>query len=424
MTAGLPNQLSHTSLPYMNFVPGGRPTASLVDLDALSGNFRALQSTVGPDRDLLAVVKAEGYGHGAVESAQAFIGAGAEWLGVATVEEGEDLRSPLTSEDASRYGGVRILVMSGATPALAPRMVSANLDAVVWDFDQAEALSAAGRSAGRRARLHLKVDSGMHRLGVAPGEAPEFLRKAAALDSVEVVGLMSHLARADEADGEKPTRAQFEVIHALMDDLRGRRLLPPMVHCANSAGGLAFPDAPGQLVRAGIALYGSLPASARDVEVRPAMTLRSAVIQVKDVPAGGPVGYGGTYARSTAGRIAVVAAGYADGYPRILSNRADVLLRGKRVPVVGRVSMDMLTIDVTDLDAVRVGDETVLFGVQGGEVISGDELASRAHTISYEIFSGVGFRVPRIFFQDGHAVSARLLGGGPSGSLSGERGGP
>ncbi len=290
MTAGLPNQLSHTSLPYMNFVPGGRPTASLVDLDALSGNFRALQSTVGPDRDLLAVVKAEGYGHGAVESAQAFIGAGAEWLGVATVEEGEDLRSPLTSEDASRYGGVRILVMSGATPALAPRMVSANLDAVVWDFDQAEALSAAGRSAGRRARLHLKVDSGMHRLGVAPGEAPEFLRKAAALDSVEVVGLMSHLARADEADGEKPTRAQFEVIHALMDDLRGRRLLPPMVHCANSAGGLAFPDAPGQLVRAGIALYGSLPASARDVEVRPAMTLRSAVIQVKDVPAGGPVG--------------------------------------------------------------------------------------------------------------------------------------
>jgi alanine racemase len=406
----------------MKFSPGGRPAAALIDLDVLSGNYQAVQAAVGPERELLAVVKAEGYGHGTVESAQAFIDAGAAWLGVATVEEGEALRNALTSEDAGRYGEVRILVMSGASPELAPRIVSANLDAVVWDLNQVEALSAAGGAAGRLVRIHLKVDSGMHRLGVTPGDAPEFLRKTAALDRVEVEGLMSHLAQADEESGENPTRAQFEVILALIDDLRGQGLLPPMVHCANSAGGLVYPGAPGQLVRAGIALYGSLPAAARGVEVLPAMTLRSAVIQVKDVPAGGTVGYGGTYRRTGAGRIAVVAFGYADGYPRILSNRAEALLWGKRVPVVGIVSMDMLTVDVTDLADAQIGDEVVLLGAQGGEAVSGEELASRAHTISYEIFTGVGLRVPRIFFRDGRAVSSRLLGGGSSKPLREERG--
>ncbi len=417
MTTGLPSPLFNTSLQFMNSIPGGRPTAALIDLDALSGNFRAVKSAVGPERDLLAVVKAEGYGHGAQESAQAFIDAGASWLGVATVEEGEALRNALTSGDGGRYGEVRVLVMSGTSPEMAPRIVSANLDAVVWNLAQAEALSVAGGSAARAARIHLKVDSGMHRLGVAPGEAPEFLRTAATLGGVEVVGLMSHLAQADEESGEKPTRAQFEVIRALVDDLREQGILPPMIHCANSAGGLVFPDAPGQLVRAGIALYGSLPAPVQGVEVGPVMNLRSTVIQIKDVPAGGMVGYGGIYRRSTAGQIAVVAIGYADGYPRILSNRADALLRGNRVPVVGRISMDMLTIDVTGMEDVRVGDEVVLLGAQGEEIISGEELASRAHTISYEIFTGVGLRVPRVFFRDGRAVSSRLLGGSPSDSL-------
>ncbi len=221
MTTGLPRPLSNTSLQFMKLFSGGRPTAALIDLDVLSGNYQAVQAALGPERELLAVVKAEGYGHGAAESAQAFIDAGAAWLGVATVEEGEALRSALNSEDAGRYGGVRILMMSGASPELAPRIVSANLDAVVWDLNQVEALSAAAGAAGRLARIHLKVDSGMHRLGVTPGDAPEFIRKAAALDRVEVEGLMSHLAQADEESGENPTRAQFAIILALIDDLRG-----------------------------------------------------------------------------------------------------------------------------------------------------------------------------------------------------------
>jgi len=422
LTPSLPRPLSGTSLQFKNFVPGGRPTAALINLDILSGNYQAVQAAVGPERELLAVVKAEGYGHGAAESAQAFIDAGASWLGVASVEEGEALRSALTSEDAGRYDEVRILLMSGTSPEMAPRIVSAGLIPVVWDLNQAKALSAAGSAAGRSVQVHLKVDSGMHRLGVTPGDVPEFLRKVAALETVEVEGLMSHLAQADEESGETPTRAQFEVILGLIDELRGQGILPPMVHCANSAGGLVYHGGPGQLVRAGIALYGSLPANVQGVEVLPAMTLRSAVIQVKDVPAGGMVGYGGTYRRSEAGRIAVIAFGYADGYPRILSNRAEVLIRGKRVPVVGIVSMDMLTVDVTDMIDAQVDDEVILLGAQGGEVVAGEELASRAHTISYEIFTGVGHRVPRIFFRDGRAVGSRLLGGGPSELLFEERG--
>jgi alanine racemase len=381
-----------------------------------------VKTAVGADRDLLAVVKAEGYGHGEPESARAFLEAGASWLGVATVEEGETLRGVLSSERKSRGDNAHILVMSGASPDMAHRLVAKGLDAVVWGLDQLEALSSAARLTGQAARVHLKVDSGMHRLGIAPDETQDFLRNAAAMDGIEVVGLMSHLAQADEEFGEEPTKEQFDVIRSLMDSLREQGMLPPLVHCANSAGGLVYPQAPGQLVRAGIALYGSLPAPASGVEARPAMTLKSAVIQVKEVPAGGRVGYGGTYKRSTDGRIAVVAIGYADGYPRLLSNRADALVRGRRAPVIGRVSMDMLTIDVTGREDVQVGDEVVLLGEQGSEAIFGDELASRAHTISYEIFSRVGFRVPRVFVKDDRIVGMRTLGGGPLKWRADERG--
>jgi len=392
-----------------NFFPGGRPTAAFVDLDILAANFRSLSESIGSQRGVLAVVKAEAYGHGAAEAATAFIEAGAAWLGVATVEEGEQLRKvPAAAGDA-----VRVLVMSGAFSGLASRTVAAGLDAVVWNLDQAEALSAATSAVGQRARIHVKVDSGMRRLGIPPGEAAEFLARAGKLKGVEIAGLMSHLARADEEDGAEATEAQFEVIRALLDDFRAKGVLPAIVHAANSAGALAFPDAPGGMVRAGIALYGCPPVPAPGVDLRPAMTLKSAIVQVREVAANEAVGYGGIYSRSAAGRVAVVPIGYADGYPRLLSNRADVLVRGRRVPVAGRVSMDMLTIDVSGIEDASVGDEVVLIGAQGTDHIACEELAARSETITYEILSRLGVRVPRIFLKDGRAVGSRILGGGP-----------
>ncbi|MEE9276213.1 MAG: alanine racemase [bacterium] len=401
-------------------VPSAGRTAAYIDLDALSENLAAVRGRLGPGRETLAVVKAEAYGHGAPEAAEAFLRGGARLLGVATVEEAAALRAFSKEGPLARAS---ILVMSGAAPAEAPRIAAFDLEAAVWDIAQVEALSAAARAAGRRLRLHLKVDSGMGRLGAAPAEAADFLRAAAAMEGIEVAGLMSHLAQAEEEGGEAPTRAQFEVIRDLAGDLRAKGLLPPLLHCANSAGGLLFPDAPGEIVRAGIALYGCPPAAAEGVTLRPAMRWRSAVIQVREIAAGAPVGYGGAYRRSTPGRIAVVSAGYGDGYPRLLSNRGDALVGGRRVPVAGRVSMDMLTLDVSGLDEVRAGDEAVLLGAQGEERIRAEELADRAETIPYEILCGVGGRVPRVFVRDGREAGRRTLwSGAPRDPAPGEEG--
>ena len=412
MTVGLPDPVPEIADVAGDLLPAGRPTAAFIDLGALQENFRALRSFAGSGRDVLAVVKAEANGHGGREAASAFVEAGAGWLGVATAEEGEALRSGAgVPAGAGLSEGTRILVMSGAYPDLAPRLIAADLDAVVWDAAQAEALAAAGAAAGRPARIHLKVDTGMRRLGVAPGEAADLLRRARAMPGLEVAGLMSHLARADEEDGGEPTRAQLEILGSLIEALGD--LLPPKIHCANSAGALMYPDAPGGLVRAGIALYGAPPAHAKGIGLRPAMTLKSAIVSLKEVSAGEAVGYGGTYRRSSAGRIAVVPIGYADGYPRLLSNRADALVRGRRVPVAGRVSMDMLTLDVSGLTDAAVGDEVVLIGAQGDEAVPCGELAGRAHTISYEILSRIGLRVPRVFFRGGRIAGSRMLGGEP-----------
>ncbi len=420
MTPGLPD--SPPGLPVSppgigdaaaKFTLAGRPTAAFIDLDTLGDNFKKYASALGPDRELAGVVKAEAYGHGARETAAAFVRAGAGWLAVATVEEGEDLRRSAVGGSVADGlpGEIRILVMSGVSPRLASRVAAADLDAVIWSAAQAEALSAAAVSVSRTARVHLKIDSGMGRLGISPGEAVDFLRRAGAMPGLEVVGLMSHLARADEDEGGTATQAQFDVVRALTEELRAASLLPPILHTANSAGGLNFPDAPGGLARAGIALYGCPPPQAPDIGLRPAMTLKSALIQVKEVTAGEAIGYGGTYRRSAPGRIAIVPIGYADGYPRLLSNRADALVRGERVPLAGRVSMDMIALDVTEAGDVAVGEEAVLIGGQGEERITFEELAARTRTISYEIMSGVGVRVPRVFCREGRVVDVRVLGG-------------
>lgn len=401
--------------------PGMR-TAAFVDLDVLARNFRAVAEAAGPGREVMAVVKAEAYGHGSLEAARAFRRAGARWFGVAAVEEAEALRSPEAEGGEGGLRGARILLMSGVLPECAPRIASLGLDAVVWDMAQAEALSAAAQAIGRRTPIHLKVDSGMGRLGVAPAEAADFLRNVSGLRGVEAAGLMSHLSRADEEGGQEATRRQFEVVRSVEEELRGKGLLPPLIHCTNSAGGLLFPEAPGGLVRAGIALYGCPLGPARSAPVEPAVTWKGAVLQVKGVAAGEPVGYGGIYRRKTAGRIAVVAAGYADGYPRLLSNRGEAILRGRRVPVAGRVSMDMLTLDVTGLEGVRMGEEAILLGSEGGESIPAGELASRAETIPYEILCGISLRVPRVYMRGGRCVGVRALQGRTAGGPAFEEG--
>jgi alanine racemase len=288
-----------------------------------------------------------------------------------------------------------------------------DLETALWNFEQAQALASTAAAAGRSVRVHFKVDSGMGRLGLSPGEAADFIRKVSGLGRIVPVGLMSHLGQADEEEGVPPTLAQFEVVRSLAESLRNEGILPPLVHTANSAGGLAFLDAPGGLVRCGILLYGCLPRNVRSFSVAPAMSFRSYILQVKPIAAGAPVGYGATYRREAPGKIALVAVGYADGYPRLLSNRADALVGGSRAPVVGRVSMDLIALDVTHLETVREGEEVVLFGAQNEGRILVEELADRVDTIPYEILCGVSARVPRLYLKGGRFAGRRMLGGEP-----------
>ncbi len=390
-------------------LPFGYRNAVFIDLDALVQNYKNLTARLLPSQEPLAVVKAEAYGHGGLEVARAVYEAGARWFGVAATEEAESLRAADGLGAGNGFSDARILVMSGTLADNAKRMVEADCDAVVWRMEQAEGLASAAKGMGRKARIHVKVDSGMGRLGLRPPEVVDFIQKASRIEFLEIAGLMSHLARADEEEGEAATRGQIHEMEALIQTLKEKSLLPPCVHMANSAGLLNYPGAPGDLVRLGIALYGSSPEFSRNTAVQSAMRWVAKILQVKKIDAGQPIGYGGTYQRTSPGRMALAAAGYGDGYPRILSNRLDALVKGARVPVVGRVSMDMLAIDVSEIEDVAQGDEVVLLGAAGKEAIGCEEMAQRAETIPYEIMCGVGGRVPRIYLRGNRITRIRRL---------------
>ena len=388
-----------------HLLPSGYRNAVFIDLDILIQNYKNLVSSL-LSQEPLAVVKAEAYGHGGVEVARAMYEAGARWFGVAAIEEAEALRAAGVGDG---FAEVRLLVMSDTLAYNAKRLVEADCDATVWRMEQIEGLASAAKGAGGKARVHVKVDTGMGRLGLRPAEAVDFIEKTSREENVEVAGLMSHFARADEEEGDAATGAQIREMEALIHALREKNLLPPHIHMANSAGLLNYPRAPGNLVRLGIALYGSSPQFSKSVALGCAMKWVARVLQVKEIDAGRPVGYGGTYERNSLGRVAMVATGYGDGYPRILSNRADALVGGVRVPVAGRVSMDMLALDVSKIENIAPGDEVVLLGDQGNGAVSCEEMADRAETIPYEIMCGVGVRVPRIYLREGRVTHVRKL---------------
>jgi alanine racemase len=369
-----------------------RPTWAEVDLGILAGNVRALKACAHPGTALMAVVKADGYGHGAVQVARAAQAAGAEWLGVAIPEEGFELR---------RAGiGGPILILGWTPPAQAAWVVEADLTATVFSLAGARDLVLAARAAGM-ARVHLKVDTGMGRLGVLTGQ--EGLAEAmdiCQMTGLNVEGAFTHLATADEADGTFALR-QLELFQDFLGRLERQGVSFALRHAANTAALASFPGSHFDLVRPGLGLYGYLPSPyvTPVPGLRPALTWKTRVSHLKVLPAGSPVGYGRTYHTTGPTTIATLPVGYADGYPRSLSNAADVLLRSRRCPIAGRVCMDQLMVEVPDGLPVRVGDEVVLLGQQGGEVIDADELAGKAGTIAHEILTGIGPRVPRVYLQ-------------------------
>ena len=371
-------------------LPGSdRPTAAHIDLAALEHNYReAVRCADG--RKVLVVVKARAYGHGATTVARHLLKQGADMLGVAIVEEGRELREAGISAP--------VLVMGPLFPAQAAAVVALRLTPAVYSMSFALALSQAARERNTRVSVHVKIDTGMGRIGIPPETAPDFIADLERLGNIDVEGLMTHFADADLRDKAFASEQmdRFEALLKTLDD-RGTRI--PLRHAANSAAVLDFRRALFTMVRPGLMLYGYNPLEAGldKADLMPVLSLVTRIAFLKHVPAGVPISYGRTFTTRRESVIATLPIGYADGYSRGLSNKAEALVRGERAPVVGRVCMDMCMIDVTGVAGVREGDEVALIGGQGRERITADELAEKTGTISYEVLCGIGARVPRIY---------------------------
>lgn len=369
-----------------------RPTWVEINLEALAGNVRLAQQIVGPDVAICAVLKADGYGHGAGSVARTALNNGARMLAVACLAEAVTLRR--AAIDAP------ILVL-GYTPAWQARdTLRRDVTATVYDLDVARALSQAAADLNRPARVHIKVDTGMARLGLPPDEVVPFVQELMTLPGLLVEGIFTHFSVADSAEPqhEAHTLAQLAAFRGVLAALEAVGVAIPLVHAANSAAMLNWPDSRFNMVRLGIALYGLAPSPATPLPAgfRPVLSWKTQVAQVKSLPPGAPVSYGNTYVTARETRVAVAPVGYADGFRRGPAHWGHVLVRGQRAPIIGRVTMDQTMLDVTDIPGVRQGDEVVLIGRQGAAEITVEQVAERLGTINYEVVAEILARVPRV----------------------------
>ncbi len=376
----------------MTAFPKGRPTLCTVDLAALRWNFLQVRKKVGPKIKILSVVKADAYGHGAGPVAKTLARAGSDAFGVATLEEGVELRR----------AGIRspILILAGVYPDQLDEILRYRLTAVLSDLETLERFEGALRRRHASLGFHLKIDTGMGRMGLLPSETDRWLSKLGGLKALRFDGLCSHFSDA-ESEEEDYTQNQLKSFAGVVERLRRAGLCPPLIHMALSAAVITLPRSYFSMVRPGLVLYGihPSPATARRMALRPVLSWKTRILQLKGLPKGSSISYGRTFVTKRPSLIATLPVGYADGYHRLLSNRGAVLVRGRRAPVVGRVCMDLTMVDVTDIRGVKQGDEVALLGKQGRKSISADEMARWAGTISYEVLTSISARVPRIHYS-------------------------
>jgi len=374
-----------------------------VDLDRFAANLRAIRTHIGPGREILLVAKADAYGHGAADMAAAAEREGVTQLGVATLHEGMQLR-----RSGSR---LPIMAMSPLLSGEIPEAVRHGIDPSVCDLVFARALSDEAVQAERAVRFHVEVDTGMGRAGVHLEEADAFLAEACALPGLRLASVYTHFPDADAADPSF-AREQVRRFRALLERLEARGLAPPRAHAANSAGTVNLPEGLFDWVRVGLIAYGLQPgpgSSEARLPLSPVMSFRSRLVQVRDMPAGSTVSYARTYTAPRALRMGVVPVGYGHGYSWLLSNKGHMLVGGRRVPILGRVTMDLTMVDLSDVPESHVGDEVVLFGEQGPERLPVEEVAAGSETLAYEILCTIGKRVTRLYVRHDHPVRVSTL---------------
>jgi alanine racemase len=376
-----------------------------IDLQAYAHNITELKRISRPPARLMAVVKANGYGHGAVEVAREALQNGAQYLGVARINEAVPLRAAGLEAP--------ILIFGYSSPDIAPSLIEHDLTQSVYSLSTASALSENAARQGKKIKVHLKVDSGMGRLGFLldaknntaddiPAQDPlAEIEAITRLPGLTVEGIFTHFATADSAD-KSYANLQLDRFMDLLTRLKKEGLQPPLRHAANSAALIDMPDSHLDMVRPGIATYGLHPSdevNKSNVDLKPVMTLKSKIIHLKRVAPGFNISYGITFQTKNPTTIATVPVGYADGFNRLLSSRGYMLVHGRRVPVVGRVCMDLTMLDVGAISGVALEDEVVVFGKQGNGAVTADEIASSLDTINYEIVSSITGRVPRVYLK-------------------------
>ena len=370
---------------------------AVVSLDAIAHNFEEMKKNIVDGTKIVAVIKADGYGHGAEAIARLIEGYEYIWgFAAATAEEAIQLKD----------AGVKkpVLILGLVFEEYFQELIQKEVRMTVCDYDMAKALSEEAVRQGRQVHIHIGLDTGMSRIGFADKpESVEEIKRIAALSNVEIEGMFTHFARADETD-KSPAEDQLKRYLAFVELLEKAGVQIPLKHCSNSAGIIRMPEANLNMVRAGITIYGIYPSAEveRDiVKLIPAMELKSHVAFVKDLPAGTAISYGGTFASETDLRVATIPVGYADGYPRTLSNKGWVLIHGQKAPILGRICMDQFMVDVTHIADVKHGDEVTLIGRDGDECIHIDELGDLSGRFSYEFACEISKRVPRIYIKDG-----------------------
>ncbi len=375
-----------------------RPTWVEIDLTKIASNIQEFRRSLADTVKIMAVVKANAYGHGACEVAEVALDAGVSMLGVASLEEGMSLRS--------RGIGAPVLIFGYTDPGQAALLQEGRLTPTVFNWEGARDLAQQACALGCRIGFHFKVDTGMGRLGLAdPRDALLLLEKISALSGLKLEGVYTHFAAADEKDRDF-TAGQVVLFHQFLNAAASQGIHIPLRHAANTAAAIGYPEAALDMVRLGIGIYGYYPSPDVDrqkIRLQGAFSLKSRVIFLKKVPAGTPVSYGGKYLAPRETLIATVPLGYGDGLNRHLSNGGTMLVQGRRVPIAGRVCMDMTMLDVGSLSGVREGDEVVAYGRQGSEEISIDAVAAQLGTISYEVLCNIKSRVPRLYFSVSHS---------------------